>query len=316
MSYGHKKVSDALTKQQAGHADAPCSAVMELRDKIKRSIHGLQFIERDKRSLYIYRDDCPFVLGWIGYGDYRDGGDGTHMYVVYSRTIENDKYADYRDQHYMKMSVNIDTALKSVKEYIRPYSPVEMARIDMHEVSSAIWALADEVNVKIRKMERSTVGVLSVGDNSQSRLFNAKRSKIKSSTVGVPSVGDNSQSRLFTELKHLLKINHKFVDPSFGAALTDYFRAVEEANQYKGRIVPMWFVHVYERSGSQAFDVVSIDNAENWNPNIGEECNTYNADNLPEEIMGKLSVLIILTDAQYVDGVGYRVGEGMFYVVR
>ena len=290
MGYKHEKVSDALTKQQAGQVDSPCFAVMELRDKIKQSVRGLQFIERNKKSLYIYRDDCPFVLGWIGYGDYRQGGDGTEMYVVHARTIQNGKYAEYHDPHFMKRSVNIDTALKSVKKYIRPYNPVEMAKLNMRDVANAIGEVSGAVTSKL--------------------------SEIKNSIVDVRSYGDNSQSRLFTELKHLLTTNHEFVDPSFGTALVDYFQTVEEANQYKGRSVPMWFVRVYERFGSQAFDVVSIDNAENWNPNIGDERNTYNADTLPEDIMGKLSVLNILNDEQYVDDVGYRAGEGMFYVVR
>jgi len=290
MGYKHIKVSDALTKQQAGQVDGPCFAVMELRDKIKQSVRGLQFIERDKKSLYIYRDDCPFILGWIGYGDYRQGGDGTEMYIVHSRTIDNGKYADYNDQHFMKMSVNIDTALTNVKKYIRPYNPVEMADMKMNEVTRAISNVSDEVSSKMRKIQESI--------------------------VDVRSYGDNSQTRLFTELKHLLTTNHEFVDPSFGAALADYFQTAEEANQYKGRSVPMWFVRVYERFGSQAFDVLSIDNAENFRPNIGDERHTYNADNLPEDIMGKLSVLNILNDDQYVDDVGYRAGEGMFYVVR
>jgi hypothetical protein len=212
------------------------------------------------------------------------------MYVVHARTIQNGKYAEYNDQHFMKMSVNIDTALKSVKKYIRPYNPVEMAKMKIRDVSGAISGVSDEVSTRMRE--------------------------IQGSIVDVRTYGDNSQSRLFTELKHLLTTNHEFVDPSFGTALTDYFQTVEEANQYKGRSVPMWFVRVYERFGTQAFDVVSIDNAENFAPNIGEERNTYNADTLPEDIMGKLSVLNILNDEQYVDDVGYRAGEGMFYVVR
>ena len=290
MAYKHELVSDALTKQQAGRVDGPCFAVMELRDKIKQSVRGLQFIDRNKKSLYIYRDDCPYVLGWIGYGDYRQGGDGTEMYVVHSRTIYNGKYSDYNDQHNMAMSTNIDTALRNVKKYIRPYNPVEMAKIHVKDVSSAVSNVAGEVNTRLRD--------------------------IQSSIVDVRSYGDNSTTRLMTELKHLITTGHEFVDPSFGSAIVDYFAAVEEANQYKGRSVPMWFVRVYERFGDQCFDVASIDNAENWNPNIGEEVHRYTASDLPEDIMGKLSVLNILNDKQYVDDVGYRAGEGMFYVVR
>lgn len=291
MSYVHNKVSDVLAKQQAGQTDGPCFAVMGLRDKIKQSVRGLQFIERNKNSLYIYRDDCPFVLGWIGYGDYRQKGSGSReMFVVYTRTINNGKYNMRNVQHYMKMSASIDTALKNVKRYIRPYSPSELAKINMSDVAGSILDTSSEVEQRLRDIQEGI--------------------------VDVRSYGDNSQSRLFTELKHLLTTNHTFVDPSFGTALADYFQVAEEAKQYKGRSMPMWFVRVYERLDTQMFEVVSIDNAENFFPNIGDEQRTYNADTLPEDIMGKLSVLSILDDNQYVDDVGYRAGEGMFYVAR
>ena len=290
MGYTHKLVSDALTKQQAGAALLPESTIRELRDKIKQSIRGLQFINRDRRSLYIYRDDCPYVLGWIGYGDYRRGGDGTEMYVVHSRTINNGKYTTYNDQHFMAMSTNIDTALRNVKKYIRPYAPVDMAKIHIKDVSSEVSNVAVESMTRLRDIE--------------------------SSIVDLGKYGDNSATRLITELRHLITIGHKFVDPSFGSDVADYLTARVEADKYKGRSMPMWFVRVYERFGDQCFDVASICDINTFLPKIGEEVHRYTASDLPEDIMGKLSVLNILNDKQYVDDVGYRVGEGMFYVVR
>ena len=39
-------------------------------------------------------------------------------------------------------------------------------------------------------------------------------------------------------------------------------------------------------------------------------------DDLPEDVMGRVAALSIMPDASYVDGVGYRVNESMFYVIR
>jgi len=79
----------------------------------------------------------------------------------------------------------------------------------------------------------------------------------------------------------------------------------------------MWFVRVYERMGQQMFDVLTIDNAEStYRAQMSDDVSRYTADDLPEEIMQKLSVLNILSKDDYVDDVGFSAGEGMFYVVR
>ena len=87
--------------------------------------------------------------------------------------------------------------------------------------------------------------------------------------------------------------------------------------QRKEKPVNVWFVRVFERFGRQSFEVVGVDNAENnWNAKAHDEIHRYNSDTVPEELAGKLSVLNMLQDKQYVDGVGQNCGEGMFYVCR
>ncbi len=45
-----------------------------------------------------------------------------------------------------------------------------------------------------------------------------------------------------------------------------------------------------------------------------EGLKTYTDDTLPGELAGKLSVVNILSQDQYVEDVGYAVGDGMYYV--
>jgi hypothetical protein len=287
--YEHKLVSEALTKQQEGRADGACFATMDLRDRVKSAMRGLDFIDRDKQSVWVYRDDCPYVLGWIGFGDYRDGGDGTNMFVVQARTIENNKYADYSNQFYMKMSANVEVALRNAKKYLRQYSPQELAMINLRGVSDKVTGMADESRAKLR--------------TAMSAVFD----------VDIY----NKTSTLARELQHLLNTEHEFLHPEFRRNLTTYFELKHDADVLRDRTIPMWFVRVYERMGQQSFDVLSIDKPEsNYSVEISQDVHRYQSDDLPEDIMGKLSVLNILTDDQYVDGVGYRAGEGMFYVVR
>jgi hypothetical protein len=37
------------------------------------------------------------------------------------------KYADHNDQHYMAMSINLDTAVRNAKKYFRPLTTKDMA---------------------------------------------------------------------------------------------------------------------------------------------------------------------------------------------
>tara|TARA_R110002167_G_scaffold257539_2_gene464065 strand:+ start:3026 stop:3682 length:657 start_codon:yes stop_codon:yes gene_type:complete len=218
------------------------------------------------------------------------------MYVVQARTIVNGKYSDYSDQHYMKMSTNVDVAVRNAKKFIRMMGPQELAASRMRDVSSAIGDVLGKVRTE----------------------FGEIRSKVMDVGSSLYSSGEtNMGSSLLNELRHLINSNHNFVDATFGDHLTDFFVKQDELHRLKERTVPMWFVRVYERMNQQVFDVVSIDKAEStFHPEISDDAERYTADTLPEDIMQKLSVLNILQVNDYVDDVGFSAGEGMFYVVR
>ena len=42
----------------------------------------------------------------------------------------------------------------------------------------------------------------------------------------------------------------------------------------------------------------------------------YDADTLPEQLKGRVMSLNVLEQDTFVDGVGYKVGDNMFYVSR
>lgn len=293
MGYNHKLVSEALTADKEGRVDGPCFAIMDMRDKLRSAVRGLNFVSRDKKSVWVYRTDQPYCLGWIGYGDYRQGGDGTEMYVVHSRTISNGKYGDYNEQHYMKMSTNIDTAIRNAKKFLRPMSPQDIAATRLRDASNAVDKVVSQAKDTVRGL--------------QEKVIDATNSYYR----------QNTHSKLLGELRHLLTINHEFVDPEFGANLQAFFDASAEAEQLSNRAVPMWFVRVYERLGTQSFDVIEIDKVQDvWGAKISDEVRHYTDETLPVEIMQKLSVLNMLSKDDFVDDVGFAAGEGMFYVVR
>ena len=119
---------------------------------------------------------------------------------------------------------------------------------------------------------------------------------------------------LLNELRHLLNTGHEFVDARYSAQLHTMFESMKEFAACNGQ-VNMNFVRVYQRLGDQSFDVVPVDEVNNWGCEVRQEVTRYTED-LPEDIAGRIAALSLMADKSYVEGVGYRVNESMFYVVR
>ena len=289
--YEYKLVSDALTNSPKEMLDNEATTLaVRVCKELRVKSHP-----RNSASCWIYRDDCPYILGWVGFGDYRQGGDGTNMYVVQARTIVNGKYGEHSDQYFMKMSTNFDVAVRNAKKFIRMMSPQELAGTRMRDASNAVDKVVDVARDEFTEIRNKVIDV-------ESSLYSSRT---------------NESSVLLNELRHLMNSNHEFIDVMFGENLTTFFAKQDELIRLKGRTVPMWFVRVYERMGQQTFDVIDIDGAENtYSTEISDDIKRYTADTLPEDIMQKLSVLNILQPNDYVDDVGFSAGEGMFYVVR
>ena len=294
-SYDYKLVSDALTA--GGTVTDNTNGVTYVTPFAERVCKELRvkMHARDSRSYWIYRDDCPYVLGWVAYGDYRDGGDGTNMYIVQARTIVNGKYAEYSKQYFMKMSTNVDVAVRNAKKFLRMMSPQEIAGTRLRDASNAVDGVVDTARNEFTEIRNKVIDV-------ETSLYSSRT---------------NTGSALLNELRHLMNSNHEFIDADFGQNLTAFFTKQDELTALQNRTVPMWFVRVYERMSQQMFDVLTIDNAESsYKAQMSDDVSRYTADDLPEEIMQKLSVLNILSKDDYVDDVGFSAGEGMFYVVR
>lgn len=296
-SYDYKLVSEALT--DGGTVTDNTNGIHYVTPFAERVCRELRvkMQPRDARSYWIYRDDCPYCLGWVAYGDYRDGGDGTNMYVVQARTIVNGKYAEYSKQYFMKMSTNVDVAVRNAKKFLRMMSPQEIAGTRLRDALNAVDSVVDAARNEFTEIRNKVIDV-------ETSLYSSRT---------------NVGSALLNELRHLINSNHEFVDADFSQNLTAFFTKQDELTALQNRTVPMWFVRVYERMGQQMFDVLTIDKADRfstYNAEMSDDVSRYTADTLPEEIMQKLSVLNILSKDDYVDDVGFSAGEGMFYVVR
>ena len=95
-------------------------------------------------------DDSPFPLGFIAYGNYTDSGKGD-KHVVGSRTITNNKYATYSNQHWMLMSKNRSAALRNAKRHLRGWVAGEMAEGSIQDFQRARMKVVDELKGELRE---------------------------------------------------------------------------------------------------------------------------------------------------------------------
>jgi hypothetical protein len=86
------------------------------------------------------------------------------------------------------------------------------------------------------------------------------------------------------------------------------------------------FVRHYERLGEDTFDVVEVPSVVEGKYKIKRmDTTTYTSDDLPKHIMDGIAVLQILpeenkdrrkgTRGTYVEGVGHKVGDNMYFVL-
>ena len=262
--------------------------LFEFMDEISKAIRGVRFVYRYAYERWVYMPGEPYPMGYIGFGDYRVSTAGDDRFVVCSRKIENVRYAEYSDPYHMKMSSKLEPAVRNAKRFLANYSPIEMAGVNTANVRSGING--------------------ALGDLSRKATEDAKNN-------GLPNVDvTGERGTLLNELRHLLNTGHEFVDARYSAQLHTMFESMKEFAACNGQ-VNMNFVRVYQRLGDQSFDVVPVDEVNNWGCEVRQEVTRYTED-LPEDIAGRIAALSLMADKSYVEGVGYRVNESMFYVVR
>ena len=249
------------------------------------------------RDVWMYTPDEPYARARIGYGDYstESSSNGAYArdahtnqnYMVFSRTIKNQKYSPGRYQFNMVMTKDFDKAVKNAKTHLRrftsnDYAVANRARIQ-NEVTSQMYAV-------------------------RSKLDDARRQAL---SKNVPEI--------IKELKHLVDINHTFLSSSFHERVLNLIASEEEKIIEDSRVVPGYFVFVGENRGEQIFDVIDVPNFRDDDYFKDEVLSKapsqrYTAETLPEDIMGKLSVLSIMDVGSYVKSVGQRTHETMFWV--
>ena len=196
----------------------------------------------------------------------------------------NCKYNDHSEQYYMKMSLAMAATLKVAKRNLTKYT-------------------THEVEVVLRPQVRYRVNeVRNVLRNKQRKLADE---------MGIQPYG-REKDRMVQELKHLTMSGHTFADPQFGQDVQEFIEASKGLDSLPDG-VPMDFVHIYPTPWETRADVLAVSNALVTYGNTPTQL-TWVADELPESVMGRVAVMQMCEDDQYVADVGFRINEHTFYL--
>ena len=245
--------------------------------------------------LYVHREGDNYVMGIIGYGDFQTTGDGNDRFAVWSPNISNMKYSHGIQQN-MSLAVNMDKAVKNAMKYLRPLSMEQTMKLSLRDCSRAADNVVDNIRSSTGEVRRELVN----------NFFDT-------STYSAPK-----PNALQRELKHMVESDYEFLDKELGDTLHKMFGGLKElgAAREVNRNTFTFVEAFVSPTGRQMFRTVSDVKANEYYSITVSPDNTsmYDQHNLPDELAGKLSVLSMLESEGYVEGVGYRAANNIFYL--
>lgn len=244
------------------------------------------------QKFYAVMDGFPFTLGHVGHADVSvSRSSSKRSFYVYSRNIANNKYAAHRDQFFTSASDEIAKVVRKAKKHLTPFSNEELIRHTQ-----------DDVRDKV-------VSSLNRGSEKAMELCHQY------------GIGYRRVDRKFMEeMKHLKDMGTEFVTDYFNKAMDKIDEAYAEWVERKNYAPAMTFVRIEPGQYPTAHVVVDNTNIrDNYIFSKGVEDApkaVYKLDELPERIAGQVAVLSIIEDRQYVESVGYKVDNNIFWLER
>lgn len=287
--------------KQVSHIEASTDAFSkpigldDFQHEISKKIKNVKFKERDTKTLWAYREGDNYAMGYIGFGDFRDySSEEEHLYTVFSPNVYNGRYGGGAQMH-MVQAKHMKKGVSNALKYLRPLS-----------VSQTVKMSKSNCRMKANEVVHDAGTEFSHGAELIKKDFLNSR--------------HGEDNALQKELKHMVETGYEFLDKTLGEQLRKAFAALKEHEIAKSANKDTFiFVEALKTvTGRQTFRVATDVNVSFYGDVSSEELqdkiSVYTQEELPEELAGKLSVLSMLDIDGYVEGVGYRAAESVFYL--
>lgn len=271
----------------------PEYAFAEFCEGVRTAARGYNYCYTAPYEAWVYREGDTFCMGYISRKDMTDTGSVDPTFNVFSPNIQNGKYS-YGSREHMASSVNMSKAIKNATKYLRPLSTKQVVVMTQGAVKDKA---RDIVNDAENKVKAAT-------SDLREGLF---------STYG-RSMGTN---RLQRELEHLCNSGYEFVDVELGENLRTAFANLSELKQSRETNSHVYtIVDAFKNpAGDWRYRVAENVELQWYTPEIHpDSIKMYTQEDIPEDIQRKVSVLSMVQDDQYVEGVGYRAAPTLYYI--
>ena len=250
-------------------------------------LHAKRYYE-----LWVYREGEHYALGRIGHkyagtkANRRSFNDTPRSWFVASRVIANGKYGDNRWQYYAQISKSYEKTVKAAEKYLRSYAPHEVADLSKGRFLTKMLETLSVAQSELRYTQYTGV--------------------------------DLTGNKWVHEFKAILERGHEFSHLDVRDKMQEIVARYDVVDELKSRpingyhiqtSVPKWGdteQHVY---------VTEYNRLQMTKPDILPPVR-YGVSSLPHDIKGKLAVVMMLTDDKHVDGVGYRINEDQYWVMK
>ena len=236
--------------------------------------------------LCVYMDGHDYVLGEIGYGDYRlRRHDGTvNKFMVASRKIENEKVKGGYDQQHMALTESLKVAVKNACKFLVPHTLEEVARFSFDRFGHDIRSRRGEV-------------------------INTARDVVEKC---------RNWTTLHTELKNLIRLGVQFVTPEFKEASENMLAAEKEAEEVRALKIGAYYVQFKEYVGVMRANILT------FNENYNDDCymgDAYKseqmiASELPADMQAKIAMLSMVEEYVSIPGIGMKASATSFWIER
>ena len=296
------QLSLKLVKEIVGQEDTVYVnfGTMNMAHELTQKVRGIEVAPRSPDSMWVYRPQDTYAMGYIGYCPVRDAagavGDQERRYAVFSPNIHNGKY-NYGERQKMASALHIAKGVANAAKHLRPLTTKQVLEFTQGEFVSALY---DAKSTAWSQVAKATQQI-------DYKLFSSERFRYKSDT---PPLQD--------ELQRILNSDYVFVDKELEAQLYAAFAAVAEHEESKKlHDAKHTFIEVIEANGRNTFRgyaEVDDDRSLFRLADTQENLFYFTQEELPDRLMGAMSVLSMVEVGIYVSGVGYRAANNMFYV--
>lgn len=292
--------TDPRTEQHAARVlrtvddvDGVSVKTAELCEAVRSELRGIKFAFARRGSktvwdgslsklmaLWAYYPGDEYAVGLVGFGDFAVST-SDDVYAVYARGIRNEKFADHRDQYHMAMSSSMDRAVKNAKKYLRRYSTVEVADLNLGDIqtkiNSAVWTTSSQYR------------------EAQKAVF--------------------EHPMVETEIERVLN-GSTFCDPTFRQAAATLMAVRDEHKARSEKEHHGWYVNLRHYPAGVVFEVLEMYDIRRLKDASQCKLTSYRQEELPQELAASLATLSMLENGNYVEGLGIKLSDVSYMVLK